>query len=372
MSKGKKIMIVLLAAVVVLMVIALLFLLLWPSFGRSPSKEQQNAYAQQTDAFYDSTFHTPEDFQLIVDVEEQEEDAEEEVRPSGRIPVEKITELPLAEAEDLKITWFGHSTSLLQIHGMTVLIDPVLGEYASPVGFMGAKRMAEVPMEAEALPEIDVLLISHDHYDHLDDRTIKKIDAKVKSYCVPLGVENHLIRWGVNPDKIHVMAWWDEIEINGLVIGATPGQHYSGRLPWKQNNTLWCGYVLKNAYHNVYYTGDTGYGEFFQEIRNRYGSPELVISEDGQYNPKWPDCHMFPQEVIQAAEDLGTEWVLPVHWAGFALAEHAWDDPAEQLTLYAETSQVSAATPRIGETVDFAEIERYQEKWWRSVDDMNE
>ncbi len=368
MKKMKKILLVLSSAAGAVLMIVVLFLVFWPSFGKSPSERQQRDYAQRTDAFYDDVFHTPEDFRLIVEAKEEREKDDVQLKPEGTIPVKKIKELPQADKDDLMITWFGHSTSLLQIQGMTVLIDPVLGEYASPVGFMGSKRMAEVPMEAEALPEIDVLLISHDHYDHLDDRTIKKIDGKVKTYCVPLGVENHLIRWGVDPDKIRVMAWWDEIRIDGLRIASTPGQHYSGRLPWKRNNTLWCGYVLKNEAHNVYYTGDTGYGEFFQEIRKRYGSPDLVISEDGQYDPKWPDCHMSPQEVVQAAEDLGTDWVIPVHWAGFALAEHAWNDPAEQLTMWIEKSQVSAATPKIGETVNFTEIEHYQEKWWREVE----
>lgn len=363
----KKVMITLLAVFVVVLLAGGSFLLFWPSLGKSPSKQQKEAYAQRTDAFYDGVFHTPEYFQLIVDTEDPTGDAPVALEPEGEIPVNKITKLQKADVDALTFTWFGHSTSLLQIHGMTVFIDPVLSEFASPVAGIGSKRMAEVPMTAENLPEIDVLLISHDHYDHLDYKTIKDIDPKVKNYCVPIGVENHLERWGVDPEKIHTMAWWEEIYIDGLTIASTPGQHYSGRLPWGSNQTLWCGYYLQDEYHKVYYTGDTGYGQFFKQIREQYGAPELVLSEDGQYDPEWPYCHMSPQEVLKAAQDLGTEWLLPVHWAGFVLSRHAWDDPVEQLTALAEGSQVLVTTPRIGETVDFSNVDAYQEKWWREV-----
>lgn len=363
----KRVLFVLLAVFVILALAAGLFLLFWPSLGKNPSREQQTEYEKRTDAFYDGIFHTPEDFQLIVEAEEKSDEKKTELTPEEKIPVNKITELPKADIKDLTVTWFGHSTSLLQIHGMNVFIDPVLSEYSSPVGFTGAKRMAEVPMKADNLPEIDILLISHDHYDHLDYQTIRDIDEKVKNYCVPLGVENHLIRWGVEPEKIHTMAWWDDTEIGGLTISSTPGQHYSGRLPWRNNKTLWSGYFLQDEYHKVYYTGDTGYGEFFKTIRERYGEPELVLSEDGQYDPEWPDCHMSPQEVLKAAEDVGTEWVIPVHWAGFVLSRHAWDDPAEQLTTLAEESNVSVATPRIGEIVNISDINNYQEKWWHEI-----
>lgn len=363
----KRVVIALLIILILLALAAGLFLLFWLPLGKNPSKEQQAEYEKRTDAYYDGVFHTPERFELIVETDNNKSNKNTELKPEGEIPVNKITELPRAEISDLTVTWFGHSTSLLQIHGMTVFIDPVLSEYSSPVGFTGAKRMAEVPMSAENIPEIDVLLISHDHYDHLDYQTIKDIDIKVKNYCVPLGVENHLERWGVDPEKIHTLSWWEDTEIDGLTISSTPGQHYSGRLPWGSNQTLWGGYFIQDEYHKVYYTGDTGYGEFFKEIRSRYGEPELVLSEDGQYDPEWPYCHMTPEEVLKASEDIGSKWIIPVHWAGFVLSRHAWDDPAEQLTTLAEDSEVAVATPRIGETVNFSQIQNYQEKWWRDV-----
>lgn len=367
MKVVKKVISVLLIILVILIFVIGLFLLFWPSLGGKPSSEEQAEYEKRTDAFYEGIFHAPKDFQLIVDSEESGAKKEERT-PKGYIPVKKITTLPEADISDLTVTWFGHSTSLLQMHGMTVFIDPVLGKYASPVSFTGAKRIAEVPMTAENLPEIDILLISHDHYDHLDYQTIRDIDEKVKNYCVPLGVEKHLERWGVDPGKIRTMAWWEDTEIDGLTISSTPGQHYSGRLPWRNNKTLWCGYFLQDEYHKVYYTGDTGYGDFFENIREQYGQPDLVLSEDGQYDPRWPSIHMNPPEVLKAAEDMGTKWVIPLHWAGFVLSRHAWDDPAEQLTALAEDSEVSIATPQIGETVSFSDISSYQEKWWREID----
>lgn len=362
----KRVVIALLLIFALLAMAAEIFLLFWPSLGKNPTKEQQVEYGRRSDAFYDGVFHTPEKFELIVETDHKS-NKNTELTPEGKIPVNKITELPKAEIDDLTITWFGHSTSLLQIHGMTVLIDPVLSEYSSPVGFIGAKRMAEVPMPAEDIPEIDVLLISHDHYDHLDYQTIKDIDKKVNNYCVPLGVENHLERWGVDSEKIHTMAWWEDAKIDGLTISSTPSQHYSGRLPWGNNLTLWSSYFIQDEYHKVYYTGDTGYGEFFKDIRSRYGEPELVLSEDGQYDQEWPYCHMSPEEVLKAAKDIGTEWLIPVHWAGFVLSRHAWDDPAERLTTLAVDSEIAVSTPRIGETINYNDINNYQEKWWHEV-----
>lgn len=363
----KKVIFTILIVLAVLILAVGLFLIFWPALGKNPSREQKETYSKRTDSFYNNVFHTPEKFQLIVDTNDGISNNKAELVPEGIIPVKKVKELSEVNKDVLTVTWFGHSTSLLQIHGMNVFVDPILSEYSSPVGFAGAKRMAEVPMTADNLPQIDVLLISHDHYDHLDYRTIKDIDEKVKNYCVPLGVENHLIRWGVNPDKIHTMAWWEDTEIEGLTISSTPGQHYSGRLPWGNNQTLWCGYYLQDEYHKVYYTGDTGYGEFLKKIREKYGEPELILSEDGQYDSEWPYCHMNPKEVLKAAEDVGASWLIPVHWAGFALSRHNWDDPVEQITTLATNSQVSVSTPRIGETVNFAYIEKYQEKWWQEV-----
>ena len=360
-------MLVFIAVVVTILVASLIFILVWPSFGKRPSSEMAKTFSEKTDLYFNNKFNNAEDFKLIVDVKDKlkkEETEEINKRPNKTIKVNKLTELEDADISDMKITWFGHSTSLIQIHGMNILIDPILSEYASPVGFAGPKRFSEVPMTAEDLPEIDLVLISHDHYDHMDYNTLKEIDSKVKAYCVPLGVDSHLDRWGIEESKINTLSWWEDVNINGLIISLTPGQHFSGRLPWNMNSTLWGGYVLKDEYNSLYYTGDTGYGEFFKEVYDRYGEFDVVLIEAGQYDDKWPYSHMNPKNTLKAAEDLSAKWVIPIHWGAFVLANHSWDDSVNKLTSSAEDSFVNVATPRIGETVDIKEIDNYQEKWW--------
>lgn len=341
------------------------FLLFWKPLGKNPTKEQQEEYAERTDAFYDGTFHTPEDFTLLTEVEGEPSEDSEEKYPGTELPVHKIEAFPDTAAGEWQITWFGHSTVMLQMEGKKIFIDPVLSEYSSPIQGIGGKRMAEPPMKAEDIPEVDVLVLSHDHYDHLDYNTILAIDDRVEEYCVPLGVENHLIRWGVSPDKIHTLAWWESTVAADITITSTPGQHYSGRLPWEKNSTLWCGYVFQAGRQQIYYTGDTGYGEFFKQIHEKFGKMDLVIMENGQYNKRWSDCHMMPEEGVQAAQELEAEWVLPVHWAGFVLATHKWSEPAERYTEEAEKAGVKVVTPEIGETVNEKRAAQFQKKWWR-------
>lgn len=349
----------------VVIVLAGGFLMFWKPLGKNPTKEQQAEYAKRTDAFYDGTFHTLEDFTLLTKVEGEPSEDSEEKSPKVELPVHTIDSFPEAPSGEWQVTWFGHSTVMLQMEGKKIFIDPVLSEYSSPVQGIGAKRMAETPMKAEDIPEVDVLVLSHDHYDHMDYNTILEIDDRVKEYCVPLGVDNHLVRWGIDPEKIHTLAWWEETVAGGITITSTPGQHYSGRLPWKQNSTLWCGYVFQLGEQQVYYTGDTGYGEFFKDIHEKFGGMDLVIMENGQYNKRWSDCHMMPEEGVQAAQILEAEWVLPVHWAGFVLATHRWSEPAERYTKEAENAGVNVITPEIGETVNKNQAAGYQKKWWQ-------
>lgn len=344
----------------------------WKSFRGNPTKEMQAEYKRRTELFYDGIFHTKGDFRLFIGSKPGRSDRMRQgtasLRPKSKIPVKKITRLPSAGKRDLKITWFGHSTVLLQMGGKTVLIDPALSRRCSPVGFAGPKRMAEPPMSVEDIPTIDLLLLSHDHYDHLDYETIMGLDAKVRVYGVPLGLESYLTNWGIAPGKIRTFSWWDEMSMDGLKVAATPGKHYTGRLPWKRNRTWWCGYVLQNKDHKVYYTGDTGFDDFFYDIRERYGPMDLVVMEDGQYSERWPDTHMKPSEGVKAARILEAAWVLPVHWAGFVLSGHGWSEPIEDYTALAEQEGIRVVTPQLGETVDYQNMEEYRHKWWRGLD----
>ena len=203
------------------------------------------------------------------------------LRPKGRVPVVKSNSIPEGEKGKLNVTWFGHSTILVQMGERNVLIDPVLTKRSSPVSFAGPKRFSDIPVQAENLPKIDVLFISHDHYDHLDYRTIKKIDSKVKQYIVPIGVDSYLKGWGIDEKKIHALVWWEDILIDDVRYTLVPSQHFTGRNPLKYNITLWGGIYIKDDSHSFYYTGDTGYYEVFSKVYEKFGPVDLMMADSG-------------------------------------------------------------------------------------------
>ena len=336
-----------------------LFLKCWKAFGQRPATNDKKQYRQLMNSYYKGTFHNHETKALNVDNKNSTGK-----RRGDNLPINHLTNIQSPAKDELKWIWLGHSSSLLQIQGLNILIDPVFSKYASPIPFLGPKRFSKLPIEIENLPELDAVVISHDHYDHLDYHTIIKIDAKVKAYYVPLGVEKHLIRWGIDVNKIHPMAWWDKISINELEITAVPGHHFSGRLPWLNNTTLWCGYVLANNNYKIYYTGDTGYSDHFKEIKKKFGTIDLMILEDGQYDQKWKDIHLMPAQGIQAIKDIDPKWVVPVHWGAYSISFHAWNDPVKQITSLAHDDQINVATPLIGEIVDYTHLKQYQKHWW--------
>lgn len=242
------------------------------------------------------------------------------------------------------------------MHGMNILIDPVFSERTSPVSFIGPKRFSKLPVEIDDLPELDVVVISHDHYDHLDMDSIKALDKKAKSFAVPLGVENHLKRWGVSSDKITELAWWEETEINGLTIACTPSRHFSGRRIIDADETLWASWVFKDDHYKIFESGDSGYGGHFEEIHNRYGDFDLVMIDCAQYNPQWHYVHMYPEEAA-----------MPIHWGAYVLSSHPWDAPPERFTAAAEELGMTVVTPHLGETMDPDSPENYGERWWKNL-----
>ncbi|MCF0106202.1 MAG: MBL fold metallo-hydrolase [Holdemanella sp.] len=346
----------------IILTLIILFLFFWKPFGSNPSAKQKEEYAKRTTNYYDGKFHPLTEFKLMSNKEKTDETSKE-TKPANGLPIQKLSKLEEADENEWQLTWFGHSSVLLQFGGKKIFIDPVLSSCSSPFNGIGPGRMADVPMNIEDIPDIDILVLSHDHYDHMDYNTITKLDNRVKAYCVPLGVDNHLIRWGINPDKIHTFAWWEHNSIEGISITSTPGQHFSGRFLWNRDSTLWCGYVFKANNQQIYYSGDTGYGDFFKDIYERLGPMDLAIMENGQYNKRWPYCHMTPEESVQASMDVQTKWVLPVHWGGFVLSTHAWYDPIERFTKAAK-DDLQVLTPKIGETVNQNNAEKYQSIWW--------
>jgi len=267
----------------------------------------------------------------------------------------------------LRATWLGHSTVLLEIDGVRVLTDPVWGERASPYGFAGPRRFQPVPVSIAALPRLDAIIVSHDHYDHLDYPTIVELAKLDVPFYTSLGVGAHLEAWGVRPERIVEMDWWDSQRLlgTGLQITAAPAQHFSGR-GLRRNATLWSSFALRGPRHNVFFSGDTGLTPEYSEITRRLGPFDLVMLEVGAFHPSWGDIHLGPENALAALALLGGGSFLPVHWGTFNLAIHAWDDPAETLSRLAGPRGVHLVMPRLGEATEPSRSERV-DLWWRRV-----
>lgn len=341
-----------------------LFLLLNPVFGGRASKEQQMDYAERAANYADGRFVYPETY-IEAGLTEDVRASTKERKPVEELPVvaPKIPAEP--ELNRVYVTWLGHSTTLLQMHGLKILFDPLFLKTASPVSFVGPERYSKAPLTAAELPQLDIVVITHDHYDHLEMKTIKQLDAKTELFVVPLGVENHLMRWGIAEEKIRAMAWWEEIEVDGLTIACTPARHYSSRMGIDGGKTLFASWVLKDEYHQIYESGDTGYGGHFKAIHQRYGDFDLVLTDCSQYNMQWHTIHMLPEEAVNACKTLGAKLSVPVHWGAYSLSDHAWDDPAERFVSAAERSGLAVSTPLLGETIDIDTVSGTANAWWR-------
>lgn len=268
--------------------------------------------------------------------------------PSKKLPFVK-TDLHSLNAAAPVIVWFGHSSYLLRIEGKNFLVDPVFSGNAAPVSFMVKAFPGSNEYKAEDMPVIDYLILTHDHYDHLDFKTIRKLKNKVgKIYC-SLGISSHLKHWGVDVNKITEMDWWQSKQINDTMqLTAAPARHFSGR-GLKRGQTLWSSFILKTASHTIYLGGDSGYDSHFKEIGNKFGPFDIAILESGQYNKMWPLIHMMPEETVQAAVDLRAKKLLPVHWGKFRLGMHPWNEPVQRVLAKAKELNMPVFTPQIGE-----------------------
>ncbi|MEK4510702.1 MBL fold metallo-hydrolase [Paenibacillus sp. FSL K6-2524] len=288
------------------------------------------------------------------------------LRPDHEIPIKSLNERLVNPIEGTTLTWFGHSAFLLVMNGTTILLDPMFGKYSYPIPLFGSKRYNEkLPMEIEQFPHIDVVLISHDHYDHLDELSIKKLKDKVKLFCVPLGVGSHLERWGVDPHQIKEYDWWDEMNMNGIMLAATPAIHTSGRGMSDSNTTLWCSWVIKGKQTKLYFSGDSGYGPHFKQIGRQYGPFDITLMQCGQYDERWATTHMYPEQAIQAHLDVQGKVMIPMHWGTFTLAFHDWTEPIERVLIAARDQGVEISTPRIGEMVRVHAKMYPDSPWWK-------
>lgn len=288
--------------------------------------------------------------------------------PAKSIPIQPFDkEAFLAPSDHAKLIWYGHSVMLMRINNQTLLIDPMLGPDASPVAPFAVKRFSENTLAIiDHLPEIDVLLMTHDHYDHLDLASMTKLMPKVKRYITSLGTGRHFEDWGVDKSVITEMDWWDSITLEGVEIHCTPSRHFAGRGGNNRAKSFWCGWAFKTHNENIYFSGDGGYGSHFAEVGKRLGPFDFGLMECGQYNKLWHLIHMYPEEAVQAAVDARVAKSMPVHWGGFALALHSWTEPVERFGAEAKRQKHNYILPKLGE--QFAADAFIQAPWWKEFE----
>jgi L-ascorbate metabolism protein UlaG (beta-lactamase superfamily) len=285
--------------------------------------------------------------------------------PASKIPAIKTDLISLDRNEDI-LVWFGHSSYFLQTGGVRFLIDPVFSGNASPVSFTTRSFDGADRYTPDDMPEVDYLLITHDHYDHLDHRTVQALRPKVKKVITGLGVGAHLEHWGYDSQVIHEMDWNESFSLRpGFTIHTVPARHFSGRR-FKRNGTLWTSFVLTAPGRQIFIGGDSGYDSHFAAIGDKFGPFDLVMLENGQYNEYWKYIHMMPEQVVQAAKDLKARKLFPVHWSKFALALHDWDEPIKRVVTSATNAGMPLLHPRIGEVTHLNETTE-PSKWWDTV-----
>ncbi len=285
-------------------------------------------------------------------------------KPHGRIPL--ATTAAGERAGELGVTWLGHASVLIEVDGSYILADPVVGERVSPSATVGPSRLHPAPTPLETLPEVAAIVISHDHYDHLEQRTVQRlVDLQPAPFVVPLGVGAHLRRWRVPEDRIIELDWDESARVGDLTLTCTEARHFSGR-GFARNSTLWSSWALIGPRHRVFFGGDTGYTRAFEGIGARYGSFALTLLPIGAYSEYWPDIHMNPEEAWRAHGDLGGGYLVPIHWGTFDLALHSWAEPVQRL-LAAAGDDPRILIPRPGERLDVSDGRPDLQPWWKAL-----
>lgn len=283
-------------------------------------------------------------------------------QPLPTLPIDK-NRYQNSTSDETLITWLGHSTILIKMNGVTILTDPVFSVRASLFQHLGPKKFDySCEYSLEDLPTVDVVLLSHDHYDHLDYTAIKFLKNKVIKFITPLGVGSHLELWGVDSTKIEEYDWWEKASFQGIEFTATPGRHFTGRLFSDRFKTLWCGWAIKSDKNNLFFSGDSGYFDGFKTIGEKLGPFDLSFLECGQYSKYWPYIHMMPEESVQAGVEVKSNLIMPIHWGKFKLSIHTWFEPPTRFTKKAAELGIEAVTPKIGQTFSLTEIPT--EAWW--------
>lgn len=355
--------------IVLLILLINVYILADPRFGGKPVKNQMVKLARQS-VYEKGKFRNPGNIPVILPKSYGKMLRLQFGDNPGRIPDAAIPSVKPEFKddfgnEDLSLIWLGHSTVLIRIDTITILTDPVFSKRASPFSFVGPKSFEySVPFTPENIPFPDIILISHDHFDHLDYRTIQNYYKGVKVFYVPLGVKSHLVRWGVPEENITELDWWSGKNYNdSLEFISTPAQHFTGRRG-QNNSTLWCSWVIKGKKEILFFSGDSGYSNHFKEIGEKYGPFDIALMECGAYGTYWPYIHMVPEESVQAGLDVKAHTVIPIHWGKYNLAFHPWKEPVERFIQEASVQKLSYITPKPGEQVVIGS-KQPTHTWWK-------
>ncbi|MEX0290280.1 MAG: MBL fold metallo-hydrolase [Flavobacteriaceae bacterium] len=352
-----------------------MFINYYPSFGGDVTKDLQAKYTNSKN-FRDGAFvnqkNVPEDLGFWETLKLARKFFFTKVPngvPRQHIEVQSVDSAQVADYRgETRLIWFGHSAFLLQIEGKNILIDPMFSEVPAPHPMLGGKRFSKaLPLAVEQLPAIDAVILSHDHYDHLDYESILKLKDRVKHYYTPLAVGVHLKAWGIKEDQITELDWWQNTRLGDLEFVCAPAQHFSGRKLGNRQSTLWSSWVIRSASESIFFSGDSGYGPHFKEIGEKYGPFNFAMMECGQYNESWPDIHMFPEETVQAGVDVKAKMVMPIHWGAFKLALHSWTDPVERAQLKAKELNIPLLTPEIGQPIHIDTVQSPNKTWWSEL-----
>ena len=343
------------------------YLNLAPQFGSNPSSKEKIEYEKFIN-FENGSFINSENTPLMTgEISTWEFFKKDSLRKPTNLKTEKINESFFAQVgnKDYQIAWLGHSAFLISIDEKIILLDPMLGSHASPISIPSLKRFnSELPINPELIPYIDFVILSHDHYDHLDFSTIQLIKDKVKNFLVPLGIGSHLRSWNVKEQNIREMNWEQSYKIDDLEFVCLPARHFSGRGPLNRNSTLWSSWAIKSSSLKIYFSGDSGYGSHFEKIGKEHGPFDISLIDCGQYNSAWKYSHMFPGQAVAAAIDLKSKYFMPIHWGGFILAMHPWDEPVKKSKKLAKEKGLNCLTPQIGEILSKSSLNKQFPLWW--------
>jgi L-ascorbate metabolism protein UlaG (beta-lactamase superfamily) len=369
-KKEENHMIAAVAAAAGIVLAAVMFFRFFPAFGARPSSDTLKMM-QSTPNFTGKVFENQIPTTMDMNAKAIASMLRDFIKGNPRrTPESNVPVVPFQFGQPLgtnqaRVTWIGHSAFILEIEGKTLLVDPMFGSAPSPFPWFGNKRFSKtLPFDIDNMPEVDAIVFSHDHYDHLDYHSFKRLKNKARRFFVPLGVSGHLIRWGADPSKISEHSWYDEIDFEGLKLACAPARHFSGRSLFDRNATLWCSWAFIGRHNKIFYSGDSGYGPHFKEIGEKYGPFDLTLMECGQYDERWAAIHMLPEETVQAHLDVKGRTLIPVHWAAFTLSFHDWNDPVERAVKAAKSQGASIATPKIGESLTIAEDNYSSNTWW--------